>query len=164
MINDILLQVTPNSKMLVFGLGYDSKIWFECNSKNTFFVEDKDEYIELNIKDIPQDNIIKYNYKTVCDSSVCLTDHEIEEFKIPEKILNEAPFDIILIDGPGGYSPKTPGRLIPCYWSTLLSKPGTVIYIDDSSRKLETYCIQKFFNDKNNYLFNERGKCTKIYF
>ena len=34
--------------MLVFGLGYDSKMWYNGN-KNTYFIESNDEYISLNI-------------------------------------------------------------------------------------------------------------------
>lgn len=59
--------------------------------------------------------------------------------------MKEAPFDIIIIDGPEGYSSEKPGRLLPCYWSTILSKPGTVIYVDDANRTLEAYCIETYF-------------------
>lgn len=162
-IEDVFKNITDSTKILVFGLGYDSKMWYEGNNRNTFFIENKDEYIQLNIKDIPLNNIVKYNYETTCASSNKLTDSDISKFKIPEAILTEAPFDIIIIDGPEGYSPEKPGRLIPCYWSTLLSKPGTIIYVDDSKRYIENYCINKYFKDKKKEYFNERNKCTKIY-
>jgi hypothetical protein len=162
-INDVFTHFNSNSKMLVFGLGYDSKMWYEGNKKNTFFIENKDEYIKMNIKDIPQDNIIKYDYKTTCSSCIKLTDNEINDFKIPEKIVKEGPFDIIIIDGPEGFSPEKPGRLIPCYWSTMLSKPGTVIYVDDSNRHLENFCIKKYFQQYQKKEFPNRDKCTKIY-
>ena len=163
-INDVFKNFTPNTKMLVFGLGYDSKMWYEGNNKNTYFIENKNEYIELNKKNIHFDNIIKYDYETKCKTSTKLTDLEINKFQIPEEILKLAPFDIIIIDGPEGYNEEKPGRLIPCYWSTLLSKPGTIIYIDDSSRFLEDYCIKKYFDNKEKKIFVERGKCTKIIF
>lgn len=162
-IKDIFLQRNENSKMLVFGLGYDSKMWYEGFNKNVFFIEDKDEYINLNLKDIPYNNIVKYNYKTTCAESDTLTDTIIKSFIIPEKIAKEAPFDIIIIDGPEGYSPIKPGRLIPSYWATLLSKLGTIIYIDDSDRYLENYCIQKYFDRYKKSIFKERNGCTKIY-
>ena len=162
-IEDVFANINLNSKMLVFGLGYDSKMWYEGNHKNTFFVENNDKYIQLNINDIPIDNIIKYDYKITCSSSFTLTDDEIKNFKIPEKIVNEAPFDIIIIDGPEGFSQEKPGRLIPCYWSTMLSKKGSVIYIDDANRKLEDFCIQKYFKNFPKKEFIERDKCVKIY-
>ena len=162
-IKDIFNQFKPNTKMLVFGLGYDSKMWYEGNNKNTFFIENNDEYIKLNINHIPSENIIKYDYEITCSSSFNLTDNKIKEFRIPEKILNEAPFDIIIIDGPEGFSLTKPGRLIPCYWSTLLSKPGSIIYIDDAKRKLENFCIQKYFKHHYKEEFDKRQKCVKIY-
>ena len=160
---DVFSNFTPNSKMLVFGLGYDSKMWYEGNNKNTFFVENNDDYIKLNKRHIPEDKIIKYDYKTKVNSSFTMNDSLINTFEIPEKIMNEGPYDIIIIDGPEGHSPNTPGRLIPCYWATLLSKPGTIIYIDDSKRPLESYSIRKYFNNYDKQVFNKRLFCTKIY-
>lgn len=162
-IQDVFANILPNTKMLVFGLGYDSKMWYEGNNKNTYFIENKDEYINLNKNNIPLDNIIKYNYHTTCKSCFKLTREQLDKFIIPEKILQLAPFDIIIVDGPEGYADDKPGRLIPCYWSTLLSKQGSLIYIDDSSRKLENLCVKTFFNDKIKYTFKKRFQCTKIY-
>ena len=62
-IQDVFTHIKPDTKMLGFGLGYDSKMWYEGNNKNTYFVENKDEYINLNKNDIPLNNIIKYNYQ-----------------------------------------------------------------------------------------------------
>jgi hypothetical protein len=163
-IKDIFQNIKPHTKMLVFGLGYDSKMWYEGNKKNTFFVENKDEYINLNKTDISSNHIIKYDYKITCEKSDKLTDKEIKNFEIPKNLLKHAPFDIIIIDGPEGYDKEKPGRLLPCYWATLLSKSGTLIYIDDSSRYLEDFCIKKYFNKKVIHTFKSRGECTKIKF
>lgn len=32
-INDVFSNITPDTKMLVFGLGYDSKMWYEGKIK-----------------------------------------------------------------------------------------------------------------------------------
>jgi len=45
-IQDVFANITSTTKMLVFGLGYDSKMWYEGNNKNTYFIENKDEYIK----------------------------------------------------------------------------------------------------------------------
>ena len=161
-IDDVFATLKEGDKLLVFGLGHDSKMWYEATHKNTFFVEDKDEYIRLTAKDVPADHIVKYTYKTTCAKTTALTDDAIRAFEIPEKLLQEAPFDVIIIDGPEGYSPEKPGRLIPSYWSTLLSKPGTIIYIDDAIRPVEQYCLKKYFADKVKKEFPERSKCMKL--
>jgi len=162
-IEDVFAEIKPNTKMLVFGLGHDSKMWYEGVNKNAFFIENNDDYIKMNINHIPPNNIIKYDYKITCLTSFKLTENEIKEFVIPEKLINEAPFDIIIIDGPEGFCYTKPGRLIPCYWSTLLSKPGTIIYIDDANRKLESFCIEKYFKQYDKKEFSKRDKCVKIY-
>ena len=137
-------------------------MWYNGN-KNTYFIENNDKYINLNINDIPKSNIIKYEYENInVKSSFKMSDDDIHKYIIPEQIKNLGLFDIIIIDGPEGNYKKKPGRLIPYYWSTLLSKKGTIIYGDDSSRKLENYCINKFFKDKEKILFKERKGCTKI--
>jgi hypothetical protein len=162
-IDDIFANFKSDTKLLVFGLGYDSKMWYEGNNKNTYFVENKKEYINLNKNYIPSDNIIEYQYDTFVETSFKLTDHDINKYILNDKLKSLAPFDIIIIDGPEGYNNRKPGRLIPCYWATLLSKKGTIIYIDDSNRSLENYCINKFFKDKKKEYFKERDKCTKIF-
>ena len=162
-IQDVFTEIKPNTKMLVFGLGHDSKMWYESVHKNAFFIENNDNYIDLNKNHISSNNIIKYDYKTTCLSSFNLSDDIIKKFIIPEKILNEAPFDIIIIDGPEGFAPLKPGRLIPCYWSTFLSKSGTIIYIDDANRNLEKFCIEKYFKNNVKKEFLKRNKCVKIY-
>ena len=162
-INDVFNNFNSTTKLLVFGLGYDSKMWYNGNNKNTFFVENKDEYIKLNEKDIPKNNIIKYNYNNITVvKSLTMTDEQIKNYIIPEELLNNGPFDIIIIDGPEGYDVNKPGRLLPCYWSSFLSKPGTIIYVDDANRKLENYCINKFFSDKEKIMFKNRDGCCKI--
>jgi hypothetical protein len=164
-IDDVFSNFKSDTKLLVFGLGYDSKMWYEGNNKNTYFVENKKEYIDLNLNDIPMNNIIEYEYKNISvQTSFNLTDDEIMKYELNEKLKSLSPFDIIIIDGPEGYDNTRPGRLIPCYWSTLLSKKGTIVYIDDSSRNLENYCINKYFANKEKKVFIERDKCTKLFF
>lgn len=87
-IEDVFTNFTSNTKMLVFGLGYDSKMWYNGN-KNTYFIENNDKYINLSINDIPKSNIIKYEYKNinVKDSFTKMSD-DINKYVIPEKIKN----------------------------------------------------------------------------
>ena len=163
-IEDVFRNFTRNTKMLVFGLGHDSKMWYNGN-QNTYFIESNDKYINLNINDIPKSNIIKYEYKNInVQNSFKMSLDDINKYKIPDEINNLGLFDIIIIDGPEGWEKNKPGRLIPYYWASLLSKKGTIIYGDDSSRKLENYCIDKFFKDKEKQLFTERKGCAKIVF
>ena len=157
----IFNSLNLDTKFLVFGLS-DSKMWYHKN-KNTYFVEDNEAFIKLNKNDIPLTNIIHYNYKTTSvANSQTLSDEEIMQTTIPCVLLELAPFDIILIDGPEGGSPTKPGRLLPCYWTKWLSKPGTIIYLDDCHRSLENFCIDKYFKYKQKYFFPSPTRCCKI--
>ena len=85
-IDDVFSNFKKDTKLLVFGLGYDSRMWYEGNNKNTYFVENKKEYIDLNINNIPIDNIIQYNYGTSVETSFKLTDNDIMKYKINSHI------------------------------------------------------------------------------
>jgi len=162
-INDIIDQCfNKNLKILVFGLGYDSDLWYNLTNNNTFFIENNQSYIDLN-KHIPESNIIKYNYKITVEKSFNMPIEEIESYTIPDELLQLAPFDLIIIDGPAGYSDNRPGRLLPIYWSKqYLSKNGTIIYVDDSKRNLESHCIKRFLIDHQIQHFPERAGCDKF--
>ena len=161
-IRDILVNC-ENKKMLVFGLGYDSELWYNATNKNTFFIENNKKYIDL-IKNINSDNIIFYSYSNITvKSSFKLTDNQIENYSIPQQLLDNAPYDIILIDGPNGFDDNCPGRLLPIFWSSkYFSKKTTVIYIDDATRPLEKKCINKYFLNKPKTYFTNRLGTIKI--
>ena len=148
-----------NLKLLVFGLGYDSKLWYYGNKKNTYFIEDNIEYIELN-KDISDSNIIYHDYGEInVKNSFSLTNETLKKFIVPDKLKDIGTFDIIIIDGPKGNTNNSKGRLIPYYWSSqFLSKKNTIIYCDDIERKLESYCLDKFFKDKIIETYNNGHK------
>jgi hypothetical protein len=164
---EICQEIYNNSidkKMLVFGLGYDSQLWYNATNFNTFFVEDDLTWINMNTE-IDNENIIHYQYNSInVKNSYDLSDEFISTFKPPKKLLDEGPFDVIFIDGPRGYSNELPGRLLPIYWSKeFLSKSGTVVYIDDANRKLENYCINKYFSENKKEFLNYRDGCYKVY-
>lgn len=162
-IDDIMLTIKNTSKMLVFGLGYDSELWYNLTNKNTYFIENNKTYIDLN-SNINKNNIIYYTYENIkVKTSFKLTNEQLDSYKIPSQILDNAPYDIILIDGPNGFNDDCPGRLLPIFWSKkYLSKVGTIIYVDDASRKLEKYSINKYFIGNQKYYIKDRLGTMKI--
>jgi hypothetical protein len=163
-IHDILGINCENKKMLVFGLGYDSELWYNFANQNVFFIEHNKEYINLN-KNIPSKNIAFYSYSGISvKKSYHLTKEQIDAFKLPQSIIENAPYDIILIDGPNGSDIRCPGRLLPIFWSKkYLSKQGTIIYVDDVNRDLEKKCVNKYFANNKKTYFSDRLGTMKIY-
>lgn len=144
-LNDIFEK---DKKVLIFGMGYDSLLWYKANKeKDIFFVENNDNYIDLN-NQINNKNIIKYNYEDITVYKSLRDEIDPSFYKIPQKLLNHKPFDLILIDGPAGYSDESPGRELPFYWSRHhLMHDKTKIYIDDTKRNLESHLIEKYYSD-----------------
>lgn len=150
MLEDIVeSMVGQNKKVLVFGLGYDSNLYYFANGKkNIWFVETNDEYIKL-CKEIDTKYVVKHDFAHISvKTSTTLSDEQIEKYPIPYILLKNAPYDIILIDAPVGCNDNAPGRLLPIYWTKeCLSHPGTIVYVDDVERKLESYCVNKYFSN-----------------
>lgn len=150
--------VDENKKVLIFGLGNDSLLWYKANKeKNIFFVENNSIYIEKN-RNIDREYIIKYNYKDITVDKSIKNLIDVKKYKIPKKLLNQKPFDIILIDGPEGYSNDSHGRELPFYWSkNFLMHEKTKIFIDDFNRDLEYELFLKYFGNYKYFYFPERN-------
>tara|TARA_Y100000591_G_scaffold37250_1_gene27488 strand:- start:100 stop:657 length:558 start_codon:yes stop_codon:yes gene_type:complete len=148
-LKDIIEEINENTRLLVWGLGYDSELWWNVTNKNTYFIESEDEYINMNTF-IPDTHIIKYTYPSMSVIKSLTQPDKVETTKIPESIKNLGLFDVIIVDGPNGNSNSSPGRQLPIYWSiNHLSKPNTLIYMDDTNRKLETLCIKRYCKSEN---------------
>lgn len=150
-------------KMLVFGLGYDAGLWDALTEGNTYFMEDNKDYISM-ADEIDARRIIHYDYKGITvGRSFTMTREEIEAVPVPDALLAEGPFDVIFVNGPLSYNSLCPGRLLPLFWSRhLLSTSGTVVYVDDSDRPLESLCIERFFGNCVKKRLNVRGGCMRI--
>ena len=154
---DIFKEVSKleNPKMLVFGLGADSDLWYNLTNKNTYFIEHDMEYI--NKSNVDKDHIIYHSYEDISVlKSFSMSDDEIIKQKFPKKIIDLSPFDIIIIDGPTGWDLSKPGRLLPFFWTKYyLSHSKTIIYCDDTDRGLETYLLNKYFSDYEKVVFTK---------
>lgn len=164
-IQSILHEILgQNKKMLVFGLGYDSELWYNANGqKNIYFIENNINWIKLN-KSIPEKYIIYYEYKNISvKNSFNKTPKDITTYPIPTSILQNAPYDIILIDAPEGWNNDKPGRYIPITWSLEhLSNQYTSIYIDDINRPLENHILNSFYFPFISEYFHFRSGTVKL--
>ena len=120
---DIISEYKSDYKMLIFGLGYDSKLWYNLTNNNTYFIEDNQKWIDFN-KDIDNKNKIKYKYLNLNFKEIAhnkkienYINNILKNLEVNDDLINLGKFDIILIDGPAGYSKEYPGRIIPCYLS-----------------------------------------------
>lgn len=156
--------VNKNKKVLIFGMGHDSILWYKANnSKNIFFVESDENYINLN-SEINKKNIIKYKYKNINVFKSLKNEIDPSVYELPQKLERNKPFDVILIDAPQGYADNLPGREIPYYWSRYkLMHSKTKIYMDDIKRPLELHLLKKYYFDFQLQYFEERNGSACVF-
>lgn len=158
-IADVTHKILP--KMLVFGLAYDSELWAALTNQNTYFVESNIDFIEATTVD--PSRILYYDYGEITvESSYSMTDTALMTWPLPTGLLEKAPFDVIFVAGPDSYNKQCPGRILPLFWCRQLSRAGSVVYVDDSRRSLETYCIDRFFSEKAKTAIVAPGGCMRI--
>lgn len=134
-----------NVNFLVFGAGYDSKLWrFANNNGNTIFLENNKQWITNNkdtfrvfyTTNITQANELLKNYKEGDKLSLLLS--------LPTEILN-TKWDCILIDSPEGWNNSCPGRMQSIYTAKILSNENTDIFLHDCDRYVENLYSEEFF-------------------
>jgi hypothetical protein len=120
----------------------------------------------INKSSVDKDHIIFHPYENMSvTNSFKLSDDEIAQQSLPKGILDIGTFDIIIIDGPTGWLPNQPGRLLPYFWTkNYLSHLNTIIYCDDTERPLETYSVNKYFKDFPKTIFTSHKTTIKMKF
>ena len=72
-----------------------------------------------------------------------------KEFPVPMHLVQEGPFDIIIIDGPEGNDLIAPGRLLPIHWAAkdILRSPtsSSLIFVDDANREMEFKAVNLYY-------------------
>ncbi len=124
-------------KVLIWGVGYDSKLWCNENENGTtIFIEDVAEWAEL-AREQMDCRVVMVEYDTfVRDANALIDQPERLTLELPEDI-QAMRFDVIVVDAPQGFSDDKPGRMKPIYMSSLLSHEGSHVFVDDFNRKIE---------------------------
>lgn len=136
----------PGCKLLVFGCGNDSDLWFHANAGGkTVFLENNAGWLEQTKAKFPHLDIrlIDYGKRTGAES-LPIDEKKLASFDLPE-VLREETWDvIIIIDLPMGYSRKA--RSLPIYWTSLVARPSTQVFVDNYERDLEREYADHFLN------------------
>lgn len=148
-----LISALEPVNLLVFGLGGDSYLWKELNSKGkTVFLEDDLDWIsKFEDKDL---DIVKVNYTTfVGDHEKINFDSKILEMELPKNIL-KTKWDVIIVDAPLGHGPpgreyKGPGRMQSIYTAHKLLKEDGICVVDDMKRMVEQKYALHYFGEEN---------------
>lgn len=142
----------PKCNLLVFGVGNDSLLWKDINSKGkTVFLETSAEWMAT-VKEWDQSldcrllECYDLTVKKSLESNVDLSAYDMPS------VFSEAEWDVILIDAPPGYKDSDPRRALAIYWSSKASSSSTHIFVDDYERPLESMYADKFILNRPNTL------------
>jgi len=143
-----------SANVLVFGAGHDTPYWVALNSAGrTMVVEDDALRAEKIRRKVKSDVLVSHRYPTTV-LETAMPDPKVLAGYPPPPGMTETSWDIILIDGPAGYTPDSPGRALPIYWAYKYSNARTHIFVDDYDRPLErTHC---------DFFFAKEGRTTVL--
>lgn len=140
-IKKIMSVITPTSRFLVFGVGYDSKMWnaAENTEGTTLFVENHYEWM-TKIKTLhPSLNVEFVDY--MCNMKDAFSVFMHNEKKLMEGFplyLKNTQWDVILVDSPmGGGGHDNPGRMKSIYWASRIISPKGHLFVHDIGRDIE---------------------------
>jgi len=133
------------ANVLIFGAGHDTLYWSALNAGGrTLVIEDDATWADMVRKKLKSGSILMHTYPTTVEGSQEPDLKKLADFPEPAGI-GDTRWDIILIDGPAGYSPEKPGRSLPIYWAHKYSDPWTHVFVDDYERPVERQYCDFFF-------------------
>lgn len=129
---------SPGCRMLIFGVGNDTPLWLALNPDGeTHFLESDESWIAAVREKIPDISVGRFpDHGTTVQGSAEMDASDLSRFPPPPHLSN-SEWDVILVDGPLGYSATDPGRAISIYWASKLASDRTHVFVDDYERNIE---------------------------
>jgi len=143
-----VLKQFDKPKLLIWGVGYDSRMWCALNKKGTtFFIEDNCRWAHMTTPQIPCRVILAKYGTRVSQADQLIKKPEALKLTLPPDIL-QMKFDVLVVDAPDGSHPRAPGRMKSIYMSTLLSHERSHVFVDDFKRPIESKYGDRFLGAK----------------
>ncbi|KAK6946078.1 Polysaccharide biosynthesis domain [Dillenia turbinata] len=171
----VLRSYQFSSNFLIFGLTHETHLWKALNFKGRTIFIDENEYLVKKFEDIDsQIEAYDVQYTTKVSQTAELMSYGKEEYKnecrpfqnllfseckigltdLPNHIY-DINWDVILIDGPKGYSGHTPGRLSAIFTAGVFARSKkmknvkTHVLVHEINRDLERECSSEYLCDQN---------------
>ncbi|GJR36960.1 probable methyltransferase [Tanacetum coccineum] len=176
-LSGIILQKAP-CNLLVFGLEdqYLKLPTINIGGKTVFLEDEPEKLMKVN-DHVNGTQVFRIEYKTSAKEAYKLLKHarthsscslgsgirsltskcKIALTGFPKEVL-KTKWDIIVVDGPGGDGPDSPGRMGAIYMAGVLARAGnrTNVVVHDVDRTIEKWFSWEFLSEKN--LVSSKGK------
>ncbi|CAL5025078.1 unnamed protein product [Urochloa decumbens] len=171
-----VLRARAPCNLLIFGLGAESPLWLALNhGGRTVFLEENEFYVKYLEPKHPGMEAYDVSYTTkVRDFRDLLAAARASRAKECRPVQNllfsecrlaindlpndlyDVPWDMVLIDGPSGWNPNSPGRMPSIFTTAVLARSGataakgpTDVLIHDFQFELEQVLSKEFLCDEN---------------
>jgi len=139
-------HLVTGGRLPVFGVGHDSSTWELVNpGGRTVFLEDVSSWIDISAAESPDREVFMITYETTLAESL----HYEEPSDIPLPVvpdgLASTRWDVVVLDGPYGWGPETPGRSASIALARRLVAPGGIVIVDDYNRPVERHSCDIVF-------------------
>ncbi|KAI0510989.1 hypothetical protein KFK09_011605 [Dendrobium nobile] len=168
-----LLRQRAPCNLLIFGLGPESLLWRALNhGGRTVFIDENQYYIahyeERNpglegydvayttkvseLKELLAEVRVQIRSECRPVQNLLFSDCRLGINDLPNHIYDVA-WDVIVVDGPRGYSPESPGRMSSIYTAAVLARSrgegATDVLVHDYEREVEKVCSGEFLCREN---------------
>lgn len=145
----IARSVVPGCNFLVFGCGNDSPLWAKINKGGrTVFLEHDEDWMLSTLSANPELEVLLVHYDTrVSQWEELLGQDDKLMIQLPDCVTS-TKWDVILVDGPTGYSEECIGRMKSIYMASKLVAPGGIILVHDMCRKVEKAYAKRYIGDQ----------------
>lgn len=143
------IRFRPRCALLVFGCGAEAGFWEKINRDGTTaFLEDDPEWLEKARRSLARSSVYRVDYGTRRPEWFSLLNDPARlALDLPEEISSRR-WDVILVDGPAGYSDDNPGRMKSIYVASKLVVPGGCVFVHDCNRAVEREYTAKFLGSE----------------
>ncbi|CAM0902027.1 unnamed protein product [Alopecurus aequalis] len=171
-----ILRTRGPCNLLVFGLGAESPLWLALNhGGRTVYLDENEFYVKYLEPRHPGLEAYDVSYTTKVrdfkDLLAAARDTRAKECRPVQNLLfsecrlaindlpNElydVPWDVVLVDGPSGWNPNSPGRMPSIFTTAVLARSGataakgpTEVLVHDYNFELEQVLSKEFLCDEN---------------
>jgi len=152
---DRVIRARAPCRLLVFGAGHDSAHWLAVNAGGTTaFLEHDARWIERMRSSVPDAAVHRVSYWTRrffwpalrVAAGRGLLQRILRIRGLPDAIAGTG-WDVVFVDGPGGSSWRSPGRMQSIFAAAGLTSPGGDVLVHDCHRTVERECCTRFLGD-----------------
>jgi len=143
------IRARPGCRLLVFGCGNDSTFWEAVNADGeTAFIEDDPKWAEATAPRLERSTIHVVEYGTRLEQWRGLLDTP-RALKLDLPLgLTMLKWDVIIVDGPAGYQPFSPGRMKSIYTASQLVAQGGAVFVHDCEREAEAAFAARYLGEE----------------